>query len=67
MYVNIFAEMARKQINKTGLAKLMSISPKLLKAKLNKKNNLTVKDIFKMQKIFNQEYCTFEYLLSEKI
>ena len=65
MYINIFAEMARKQLDKTGMAKLMSITPELLEAKLNKKDILTIKDIFKMQKIFNQRYCTFEYLLNE--
>ena len=66
MYLNIFAEMARKQIDKQGMAKLMSITPELLEAKLNKKSKLTIKDIFKMQKIFNTKYCTFEYLLNEK-
>ena len=65
MYLNIFAEMARKQLDKQGMAKLMSITPELFEAKLNKKSKLTIKDIFKMQKIFNTKYCTFEYLLNE--
>ena len=65
MYINIFAEMVRKQLDKEDMAKLMSITPELLELKLNKKVGMTIKDVFKMQHIFNEHYCTFEYLLDE--
>lgn len=65
MYLNILAEMARKQLDINKMAKIMRIRPKLLKDKLNKQKALTTKDIFKMQNIFNKQHCTFEYLLNE--
>ncbi len=65
MYFNIFAEMARKQLNEQSMSELMGIPQRLLSAKLNNKSKLTVYDIFKMQKIFNKANCTFEYLIKK--
>ncbi|MCQ2754969.1 MAG: hypothetical protein MJ231_08005 [bacterium] len=66
MYINILAEMTRKQLDKYRMAELMSISPEEFESKLNHKSKLTVKDVFKMQRIFNENYCTFEYLLEDQ-
>ena len=66
MYLNILAEMTRMQLDSKKLAKFMHTKPELLERKLKKEKDFTVQDIFKMQNIFNKNYCTFEYLLNEK-
>lgn len=63
MYLNILAEMARKQLNSSQMAELMNNTEQQFLQKMGDEASFTVQDIFKMQEVFGDENCTFEYLL----
>jgi hypothetical protein len=65
MFSNILAEMARRQISKQEMSKLLKMSTWTFDRKLKNETGFTVGEIFEMQKIFNDENCTFEYLFEE--
>lgn len=57
--------MARRQIGKQEMAKLLNMSAWTFDRKLKNETGFTVDEIFKMQTIFNDSSCTFEYLFAE--
>ena len=65
MFSNILAEMARRQISKQEMSKLLEMSAWTFDRKIRNETGFTVDEIFKMQKIFNDKNCTFEYLFEE--
>lgn len=65
MFVNILAEMARRQMSKVELANKLNMSVFTFDRKIKNTTGFTVDEIKKMQVIFNDENCTFEYLFAE--
>lgn len=65
MYSNILAEMARRQIGKQEMSKMLNMSAWTFDRKLKSITEFTVSEVIKMQKIFNDKSCTFEYLFAE--
>lgn len=65
MFSNILAEMARRQITKNEMAQKLDMSVWTFDRKLKNETGFTVNEIYKMQEIFNDENCTFEYLFTE--
>ncbi len=63
MFCNIMAEMARKQISKQEMADFLGISVKTFERKIKNTANFSIREIFAIQKVFNNSECTFEYLL----
>lgn len=64
MFFNILAEMARRGMSKAEMSKILGISLDTFNKKLRGSSDFTVAEIFKMQEVFNDSGCTFEYLLS---
>lgn len=65
MFSNILAEMVRRQITKKEMSKYLNMSTFTFDRKIKNESGFTVDEIFKIQKIFNDEKCTFEYLFEE--
>lgn len=63
MFFNILAEMARRDLTKSEMSKILDISLCTFNKKIKGSSDFTVSEIFKMQEIFNDSNCTFEYLL----
>lgn len=62
IFSNILAEMARRQISKQEMSKKLGMSVWTFDRKMRNETGFTVADILKMQAIFNDSRCTFEYL-----
>lgn len=67
MYLNIKAEMARRQLTKAYMAQKLNMSAWTFDRKLKGESSFTVEEIIEMQSIFNDPKCTFEYLFSKEI
>lgn len=65
MFFNILAEMARRDLTKSEMSKILDISLCTFNRKIKGSSDFTVSEIFKMQEVFNDSSCTFEYLLSQ--
>lgn len=65
MYVNIKAEMARRQLTKAYMAQSLKMSVYTFDRKVKGESSFTVEEIIELQKIFNDSKCTFEYLFKE--
>jgi len=65
MYTNILAELARRQMSKVELAGKLNMSVFTFDRKIRNESGFTVNEIKKMQTIFNDANCTFEYLFQE--
>ena len=65
MYLNIKAEMARRQLTKAYMAQMLNMSVWTFDRKVKGESSFTVEEIIKIQKIFNDPKCTFEYLFKE--
>lgn len=65
MFTNILAEIARRQMSKAELASKLNMSVFTLDRKIKNETGFTVDEIKKMQNIFNDVNCTFEYLFQE--
>lgn len=66
MFLNILAEMTRRQISKQEMANYLGMSIWTFDRKVKNITGFTVNEIIKMQKIFNSRDCTFEYLFEVK-
>ncbi len=66
MFLNILAEMARRQISKHEMANYLGISVWTLDRKIKNITGFTVNEITAIQKIFNNKDCTFEYLFKKE-
>ena len=64
MYLNIKAEMARRQLTKAFMAQKLNMSVWTFDRKLKGESSFTVEEIIEMQSIFNDPKCTFEYLFN---
>lgn len=62
VFSNILAEMARRQMSKQEMSKRLGMSVWTFDRKMKNETGFTVNEIFKMQAIFNDSKCTFEYL-----
>lgn len=51
-------------MSKAEMSKILDISLDTFNKKLRGSSDFTVAEIFKMQEVFNDSACTFEYLLS---
>lgn len=58
--------MVRRNLTKSQIASLLKISRNTLANKLNGKTSFKVEEILKLQQIFDDSSCTFEYLLKPK-
>ncbi len=65
MYLNILAEMARRQLTKAFMAQRLNMSEWTFTRKVKGESSFTVQEIIEIQKIFNDSKCTFEYLFKE--
>ena len=65
MYLNILAEMARRQITKAQMAQKLNMSAWTFDRKLKGESSFTVEEIIEIQNVFNDSKCTFEYLFKE--
>lgn len=61
MFKNLDAEMARKKLTRSELAKMLNITPTTLSLKLNGKAPLTLNECIDIKNIIGNEY-TVEYL-----
>lgn len=50
-------------MSKAEMSKILDISLDTFNKKLRGSSDFTVAEIFKMQEVFNDSGCTFEYLL----
>ena len=62
VFSNILAEMGRRQMSKQEMSKKLGMSVWTFDRKMKNETGFTVNEIFKMQEIFNDSNCTFEYL-----
>lgn len=63
MYPNLDAELARKKITRTQLAKILKVSPGTLSLKLNGKAPLTLTECIKIKQAVGEQY-SIEYLFA---
>lgn len=63
MFPNLDAEMARKKITKSALAKQIHKTPTTLSLKLNGKAPLTLNECVEIKNVVNPE-CTVDYLFA---
>lgn len=63
MYPNLDAELARKKITRTQLAKILDINPGTLSLKLNGKAPLTLTECIEIKNAVGNQY-SIEYLFS---
>lgn len=54
-------------MTKTEMSKMLNIPIGIFIKKLDGSLDFTVEEIFKMQEVFNDSSCTFEYLLYKNI
>lgn len=66
MFINILAEMARRQMSKKEMAKKLDMHELTFDKKLqNKESYFTINQIVKIKEIFNDSNLTIEYLIAE--
>lgn len=66
MFINILAEMARRQMSKKEMAKKLGMHEFTFDKKLqNKESYFTINQIVKIKEIFNDSNLTIEYLIAE--
>lgn len=63
MYPNLDAELARKKITRTQLAKILDVNPGTLSLKLNGKAPLTLTECIEIKNAVGNQY-SIEYLFS---
>ena len=63
MYPNLDAELARKKITRTQLAKILKVNPGTLSLKLNGKAPLTLTEWIKIKQAVGEQY-SIEYLFA---
>jgi plasmid maintenance system antidote protein VapI len=63
MYPNLDAELARKKITRTQLAKILKVNPGTLSLKLNGKAPLTLTECIKIKQAVGEQY-SIEYLFA---
>lgn len=64
MYLNILAEMARRQLTKAQMAQKLNMSVWTFDRKIKGESSFTVEEIIEIQNIFKDSKCTFEYLFN---
>lgn len=64
MYLNIMAEMARRQLTKAQMAQKLNMSIWTFDRKIKGESSFTVEEVLAIQNIFNDSKCTFEYLFT---
>ena len=66
MFMNILAEMARRQMTKREMAKKLDMHELTFDKKLqNKESFFTINQIVAIKNIFNDNSLTIEYLIAE--
>ncbi len=63
MYPNLDAELARKKITRTQLAKILKVNPGTLSLKLNGKAPLTLTECIEIKQAVGEQY-SIEYLFA---
>ena len=63
MYPNLDAELARKKIARTQLAKILKVNPGTLSLKLNGKAPLTLTECIEIKQAVGEQY-SIEYLFA---
>lgn len=63
MYPNLDAELARKKITRTQLAKILKVNPGTLSLKLNGKAPLTLTECIEIKQTVGEQY-SIEYLFA---
>ena len=63
MYPNLDAELDRKKITRTQLAKILKVNPGTLSLKLNGKAPLTLTECIKIKQAVGEQY-SIEYLFA---